>query len=115
MLPANRHGNFSVVPDLTDIASLRLAAKDGRIHAVVPVVVDAVTEKASKDGKPFLEIQLVDARDRPWRQGVARRCRSNQAQRLKLPCRLTGSKRADVLKSIQLIDRRLPGLPENRS
>ena len=52
------------MPDLTDIASLRVAAKDGRVHAVVPVIVDAVTEKASKDGKPFLEIQLVDARDR---------------------------------------------------
>jgi 3'-5' exoribonuclease len=50
--------------DLTDIASLRTAARAGRTRAVLPVLVDTVAEKASKDGKPFLEIQLVDARDR---------------------------------------------------
>lgn len=50
--------------DLTDIASLRLAARAGRARAVLPVLVETVTEKASKDGKPFLEVQLVDARDR---------------------------------------------------
>lgn len=50
--------------ELTDIASLRVAAREGRTRAVLPVLVEAVTEKASKDGKPFLEIQLVDARDR---------------------------------------------------
>jgi 3'-5' exoribonuclease len=50
--------------ELTDIASLRAAAREGRARAVLPVLVDAVNEKASKDGKPFLEIQLVDARDR---------------------------------------------------
>ena len=64
MPPPRGGGTLTVMPDLTDIASLRVAAKDGRVHAVVPVVVDAVTEKASKDGKPFLEVQLVDARDR---------------------------------------------------
>ena len=48
----------------TDIASLRVAAREGRTQAVLPVLVETVTEKASKDGKPFLEIQLVDARDR---------------------------------------------------
>ena len=50
--------------ELTDIASLRVAAREGRTRAVLPVLVETVTEKASKDGKPFLEIQLVDARDR---------------------------------------------------
>ena len=50
--------------DLTDIASLRTAARGGRTRAVLPVLVDTVAEKASKDGKPFLEVQLVDARDR---------------------------------------------------
>lgn len=50
--------------ELTDIATLRKDAQAGRARAVLPVLVDAVTEKASKDGKPFLEIQLVDARDR---------------------------------------------------
>ncbi|MEX1110308.1 MAG: HD domain-containing protein [Chthoniobacterales bacterium] len=50
--------------DLTDIASLRTAARGGRARAVLPVLVETVAEKASKDGKPFLEIQLVDARDR---------------------------------------------------
>ncbi len=49
---------------LTDIASLRLAARENRTHAVLPVLVEAVKEKTSKEGKPFLEIQLVDARDR---------------------------------------------------
>ena len=50
--------------DLTDIASLRVVARAGRAGAVLPVLVETVTEKASKDGKPFLEVQLVDARDR---------------------------------------------------
>ena len=50
--------------ELTDIASLRVAAREGRTRAVLPVLVETVNEKASKDGKPFLEIQLVDARDR---------------------------------------------------
>ncbi len=50
--------------ELTDIASLRVAAREGRTRATLPVLVEAVVEKASKDGKPFLEIQLVDARDR---------------------------------------------------
>jgi 3'-5' exoribonuclease len=48
----------------TDITSLRLAARTGRTRAVLPVLVEAVNEKASKDGKPFLEVQLVDALDR---------------------------------------------------
>jgi 3'-5' exoribonuclease len=61
---ARGHGNFIAMPEPTDIASLRVAAREGRTRAVLPVLVDAVTEKASKDGKPFLEIQLVDARDR---------------------------------------------------
>lgn len=61
---ARGHGNFITVPEMTDIASLRVSARDGRARAVLPVLVDTVTEKASKDGKPFLEIQLVDARDR---------------------------------------------------
>lgn len=52
------------MPDLADIASLRVAAREGRTHAVLPVLVETVTEKASKDGKPFLEVQLVDACDR---------------------------------------------------
>lgn len=50
--------------ELTDIASLRTAARADRTRAVLPVLVEAVNEKASRDGKPFLEIQLVDARDR---------------------------------------------------
>ncbi len=49
---------------MTDIASLRVAAKAERTHALLPVLVEAVVEKASKDGKPFLEVQLCDARDR---------------------------------------------------
>lgn len=64
-MPRRRwHGNFPAVPDPSDIASVRAAAREGRLHAVLPVLVETLTEKASKDGKPFLEIQLVDARDR---------------------------------------------------
>ena len=50
--------------EMTDIASVRVSAREGRARAALPVLVDSVTEKSSKDGKPFLEIQLVDARDR---------------------------------------------------
>lgn len=48
----------------TDISSLRAAAREEWIRATIPVSVDAVVEKASKDGKPFLEVQLCDALDR---------------------------------------------------
>lgn len=47
-----------------DITSLRAAARDAWIRAAIPVSVDAVVEKASKDGKPYLEVQLCDALDR---------------------------------------------------
>ena len=47
-----------------DITSLRAAARDSWIRAAIPVSVDAVVEKASKDGKPYLEVQLCDALDR---------------------------------------------------
>ncbi len=50
--------------EMTDIATLRKSAQAGRVRAVLPVLVEAVNEKESKDGKPFVEIQLVDARDR---------------------------------------------------
>lgn len=50
--------------EMTDIAALRTAGKDEWVRAVVPVAVEAVIEKASKDGKPYLEVQLCDALDR---------------------------------------------------
>lgn len=50
--------------DTTDIAALRGAGREGWVRAAVPVVVQGVAEKASRDGKPFLEVQLCDARDR---------------------------------------------------
>lgn len=57
-------GNVCSMPEPTDISSLRVAAREGRVHAQLPVLLETVTEKASRDGKPFLELQLVDARDR---------------------------------------------------
>lgn len=50
--------------DPTSITALRAAAKDGWVRASVPVLVDNVAEKASRDGKPYLEVQLCDALDR---------------------------------------------------
>ncbi len=50
--------------EVTDISSLRAACRDGWLRAQIPVSVDAVVEKASKDGKPYLEVQLCDALDR---------------------------------------------------
>lgn len=50
--------------DLTGISALRVAAKNGWVQAAAPVLVESVTEKASRDGKPFLEVQLCDALDR---------------------------------------------------
>jgi len=50
--------------DLMEISSLRSAGKDAWILAAVAAAVEAVVEKASKDGKPYLEVQLCDARDR---------------------------------------------------
>jgi 3'-5' exoribonuclease len=52
------------MPEITDIATLRKNAQAGRVRALLPVLVESVAEKSSKDGKPFLEIQLVDALDR---------------------------------------------------
>ncbi len=48
----------------TEIAALRAAGQDSWVEATVPVLVESVVEKASRDGKPFLEVQLCDARDR---------------------------------------------------
>lgn len=53
-----------VMDELTSITALRAAAKSEWIRAVVPVLMEGVTEKASRDGKPFLEVQLCDALDR---------------------------------------------------
>ncbi len=50
--------------DMTEIAALRTAGKDDWVRAVVPVLVEGLVEKASRDGKPYLEVQLCDARDR---------------------------------------------------
>ena len=50
--------------DMTEIAALRTAGKEDWVSAVVPVLVEGVVEKASRDGKPYLEVQLCDARDR---------------------------------------------------
>jgi len=47
-----------------EISALRSAGKDAWIRAAVAAAVEAVVEKASKDGKPYLEVQLCDARDR---------------------------------------------------
>jgi len=52
------------MPDLMEIAALRAAGKEAWIRAAVAACVDGVMEKASKDGKPYLEVQLCDARDR---------------------------------------------------
>jgi 3'-5' exoribonuclease len=52
------------MPESMEIAALRSTGKDSWIHAAVPVVVDAVLEKSSGNGKPYLEVQLCDARDR---------------------------------------------------
>lgn len=50
--------------DITGITGLRAAGRDGWTRARVPVLVESVTEKASRDGKPYLEVQLCDALDR---------------------------------------------------
>jgi len=50
--------------DTMEIAALRSSAKESWIRASVPVAVDAVVEKSSAAGKPYLEVQLCDARDR---------------------------------------------------
>ena len=50
--------------EMTGITGLRTAGKDGWVRAAVPVLVDAVVEKASRDGKTYLEVQLCDALDR---------------------------------------------------
>ncbi|MBE2180091.1 MAG: HD domain-containing protein [Chthoniobacterales bacterium] len=50
--------------ETTDIAGLRAAGRDGWVKAAVPVLVDAVLEKSSRDGRSYLEVQLCDARDR---------------------------------------------------
>lgn len=47
-----------------EIAALRSAGKESWVRAAVPVVVDAVIEKSSSGNKPYLEVQLCDARDR---------------------------------------------------
>jgi 3'-5' exoribonuclease len=52
------------MPENMEIAALRSAGQDSWLHAAVPVVVDAVIEKSSASGKPYLEVQLCDARDR---------------------------------------------------
>lgn len=48
----------------TDIAALRGAGRESWVRAAVPVLVESVNEKASRDGKPFREVHLCDARDR---------------------------------------------------
>ncbi len=50
--------------EMTGITALRTAGKDGWVRAAVPVLVEAVVEKASRDGKPYLEVQVCDALDR---------------------------------------------------
>jgi len=50
--------------EMTDIAALRSAAKEEWVRATLPVVAEAPVEKASRDGKPYLEVPLCDARDR---------------------------------------------------
>lgn len=50
--------------DMTGITEVRTVGREGWVRACVPTLVEAVTEKASREGKPFLEIQLCDALDR---------------------------------------------------
>lgn len=52
------------MPETMEIAALRSAGKENWIHAAVPVVVETVLEKSSGSGKPYLEAQVCDARDR---------------------------------------------------
>ncbi len=54
----------TIMSDSTAISALRTTAKNGWVRAIVPVLVESVTEKTSRDGKPFLEVQLCDALDR---------------------------------------------------
>ena len=52
------------MPETMEIAALRSAGQEAWLRAAVPVVVAAVIEKSSSSNKPYIEVQLCDARDR---------------------------------------------------